>query len=492
MCGRFVSFLPAEALARMFGTVNPLPNLAPSWNLPTQRPNLARPAENPLMQPQGALFSSQRSRSHQNWMTMRILVIGASGFIGSRVTAQLLSYGHSVTCAGRSPEKLQRCFPHCDAIRTSFTDGTETWLRRLTRIEAVINAAGALRGDLQTVHYRGPVALFNACAEAEVPRVLQISALGASEPNDAAFLTSKNATDQRLLHLARQHKFQGWCVLRPSLVIGRGGASTALFCALAAGPWPVRLGGGNWRVQPIHVADLARVVVALLERRATPPLLAAVGPNAMTTDDLTMSLRLWLGLPPRRFISIPVPVLRLGGVIGDCLPGSQLTTESLIMLARGNTENAEPLAAALGWRPRPLREALAAEPAVEADWWLARMLPVRPVLRAALIAVWVGSGAASLGIPPGRALALLSRLTSNPGIAMTLTWGGAVLDLALGFALLARSWRRYVLQAQFAVMLTYTVLATFALPALLADPFGSLLKNVAVLAATLALLAVED
>jgi putative SOS response-associated peptidase YedK len=32
MCGRYASFLPAEAIARIFGTVNPLPNLAPSWN----------------------------------------------------------------------------------------------------------------------------------------------------------------------------------------------------------------------------------------------------------------------------------------------------------------------------------------------------------------------------------------------------------------------------------------------------------------------------
>jgi hypothetical protein len=31
MCGRYASFLSAEALARIFGTVNPLPNLAPSW-----------------------------------------------------------------------------------------------------------------------------------------------------------------------------------------------------------------------------------------------------------------------------------------------------------------------------------------------------------------------------------------------------------------------------------------------------------------------------
>ena len=33
MCGRYASFLPAEALARIFGATNPLPNLAPSWNV---------------------------------------------------------------------------------------------------------------------------------------------------------------------------------------------------------------------------------------------------------------------------------------------------------------------------------------------------------------------------------------------------------------------------------------------------------------------------
>jgi len=33
MCGRHASFLPAEAVAKIFGTVNPLPNLAPTLNM---------------------------------------------------------------------------------------------------------------------------------------------------------------------------------------------------------------------------------------------------------------------------------------------------------------------------------------------------------------------------------------------------------------------------------------------------------------------------
>ena len=33
MCGRYASSLPAEAIARLFGTTNPLPNLRPTWNM---------------------------------------------------------------------------------------------------------------------------------------------------------------------------------------------------------------------------------------------------------------------------------------------------------------------------------------------------------------------------------------------------------------------------------------------------------------------------
>ncbi len=43
MCGRYASFLPAEALAQMFGTVNPLPNWEPNWNMaPTQSAPVVR------------------------------------------------------------------------------------------------------------------------------------------------------------------------------------------------------------------------------------------------------------------------------------------------------------------------------------------------------------------------------------------------------------------------------------------------------------------
>ena len=162
------------------------------------------------------------------------------------------------------------------------------------------------------------------------------------------------------------------------------------------------------------------------------------------------------------------------------------------MLAHGNTGEVTPAAAVLGWRPQHLADALAAEPAVSADLLMARMLPVRSVLLASLILVWIGSGLVSLLLPPDRSAALLSGLGLSGTAAITVTWAGAVLDIGLGAALLIRKWRKPLLTAQLAAMTLCTGLAMATLPTLWLDPFGPLLKNAAVLACILALLAAES
>lgn len=420
-----------------------------------------------------------------------VLVVGASGFIGRRVVACLLADGHRVTCAGRDPAALRRRFPGCLTTSANLGfDDAASWAPRLNAIDAVVNAVGLLRGDLDGVQRRGAMALFDACAASGVRRVVQVSALGAGVV-DTPFLHTKATADAYLLQLSREDRGRSWCVVRPSLVVGRGGASTALFTALAAPFRPLRLGPGTWRVQPVHVADLARAIAGLVASPAVPEILDFVGPEPMDTDGLTSSLRTWLGLVPRHPFAMPTALLRLGARLGETLPGAMLTRDALRMLEAGNIADPAPVVAALGWAPRPLAEALAAEPACAADLFAARMLPVRSVLLTCLAAVWIGTGVVSLLVPPSRADALLGGLGLSGNAALAATQAGGLLDLALGLALLSCRRRPAVLTAQLALMAAYTALATVALPSLWLDPFGPLLKNLAVLAATLALLAAE-
>jgi uncharacterized protein YbjT (DUF2867 family) len=415
-------------------------------------------------------------------VAIRILLIGASGFIGGRIAARLEAAGHVVVRPGRCNANLAR-------------DDAEDWAPRLVGIDAVINAAGLLRGDLEGVHHRGPRAVFDACAAAGVTRVLQISALGAEVEAATTFLRSKGAADTHLLRLRQHGGWDGWCVLRPGLVVGRGGSSTGLFAALAALPRPLRLGSGQWQVQPLHVEDLVSAIQSLLERPLPlPPSLDLVGPEVTDTDGLTATLCRWLRLAPRSPVTVPEPLLRLAAKVGTLLPASSLTPETIAMLSAGSTSDPQPAADAIGWRARPLTQALATEPAVAADRWHARLLPLRPVLRGSLAALWIGSGLMPVLVTPAAVnSALLAGLGLHGSIATAALWGGALVDLAIGLSLLLAPRRTaWVGAFSLAVTLAFTVLATFAAPMLWAHPFAPLLKNLSIVAATLALMAMED
>lgn len=108
--------------------------------------------------------------------------------------------------------------------------------------------------------------------------------------------------------------------------------------------------------------------------------------------------------------------------------------------------------------------------------------------------MWIGSGAVSAFVAPlAHSHALLAGLGLHGAMATGVTLAGAALDIALGLALLLLPRRgRAVGAAQIATTLPFTLLATLAAPAAWADPFGPLLKNLAVLAAALALVAMED
>ncbi len=78
MCGRYASYLPPEAIARLFGTVNPLPNLRPTWNLaPTNDAPVVRLAANGerhLDTAKPESFQAEFSHGLQDFRSIRKLV----------------------------------------------------------------------------------------------------------------------------------------------------------------------------------------------------------------------------------------------------------------------------------------------------------------------------------------------------------------------------------------------------------------------------------
>lgn len=104
------------------------------------------------------------------------------------------------------------------------------------------------------------------------------------------------------------------------------------------------------------------------------------------------------------------------------------------------------------------------------------------LLRASLIAVWLGTAAVSLLELNGQSAQLLQAAgLSEPRLLRALIVGGALADLALGLALWLRPGRITYLAA-LALMLLMTLAATALLPALWLHPLGPLLKNLPIAA----------
>lgn len=423
---------------------------------------------------------------------MHVLLCGATGFIGRHLGRRLLDAGHTVVAVARDPQRVDRRFASRAVAGDLAADLTvQPWLARLAGIDAVVNAAGILREQgsqrFDTLHVRGPKALFEACVEGGVPRVVQVSALGADAQSRSLYHRSKHAADEHLLSLPLSAT-----VVQPSLVYGPGGASAGLFkcwASLPLVPLPVH---GQQLVQPVHIDDLVEAVQRLIEQGdAAPARIAIVGPSPLTLRRYLEQLRKGLQLPPAHVVEIPRAVVQAAVAVGRHWPGALVDRETFEMLERGNSAPADDLGRLLGHMPRAVDDFIAPETA-GMERSQARLAWALPLLRVSLAAVWIVTGLLSFGLyPVADSYALLARLGITGAWASLALYGAAALDLAIGIATLAMPRRVLLWWLQIAVMLGYMVLITWALPEFWLHPFGPILKNLPMLAAAGLLLALE-
>ncbi|HZX79451.1 MAG TPA: complex I NDUFA9 subunit family protein, partial [Lysobacter sp.] len=288
---------------------------------------------------------------------MRILVTGATGFIGGAVVDALLARGHAPVPAVRDVAAAKRRWPTLDPVAVDFARDTQAsaWLPRLAGVDAVVNAIGILRETaaqpFDALHDAAPRALFDACVDAGVRRVVQVSALGADDAAASRYHLSKREADRHLLSLPLQAT-----VVQPSVVFAPQGASAGMFLMLATLPLAALPGGGVQKVAPVHLDDVIEAIVRSLESDASPRVLAVVGPECMSLRDYLDTLRRGLGLGPLRVVPVPMPLVRWSARLMQHMPGSLVEPETIAMLERGNCAPADDLAALLGRAPRAARD----------------------------------------------------------------------------------------------------------------------------------------
>lgn len=413
---------------------------------------------------------------------MRILLTGASGFIGRHVAAELQRHGHAVVCAVRVT--LRAPLGCGSTVEADFTQdlAPSCWASKLDRIDAVINMVGILRerGEqtFASLHERAPGALFDACVIAGIQRVVNLSALGADEDARSRYHLSKRRADVHLRSLPL-----AWTIVQPSLVYGAGGTSARFFTMLASMPWIPLPGRGMQQVQPIHVDDLTAGIVALVESQsAYHASVSFVGPAPLTLRDFLALLRASMHLPRARFLRVPLPLVRLAAWFGALFSGSMLDSDTLSMLSRGNVADPESARAVLGRSMRPPDQFI--EPSdADAVRTAAQLAWLLPLLRWSVALVWIVTGIVSLGLfPVEESYQLLYRAGVPVSLAPVFLFGAAGLDLTLGLGTLLLHRRRLFWIAQAVLIIGYTLIITVRLPEFWLHPYGPLLKNLPMLA----------
>ena len=415
---------------------------------------------------------------------MRVMVLGAAGFIGRHIVSDLLSAGYEVVAVVRSVGNLRSVFPQATVVSLDLATAVHPrdWRPHLVGIDVVINAAGRLRGrDMHAVHVEMPKALNRAALEASVRRVVLISAISARADVMTDYARSKLAGEDAL-----RSSDVRWTILRPSLVYGDGSyGGTSLMRGLAGLPLFVPLpGSGDFAFTPIHVRDLARAARRVCEDvRFEHCTLEPVGPETLSLRDMLGLYREWLGFGRAHFVSVPMPLMRVMGRIGDLAGDGPIATNSLAQMIAGNSGNSATFTDAIGFAPRRIGSALRDRPAQVQDRWHARLFFLASALKAVLVLMWLVSAWLGLFYGSAQTAALMHSLGLSSDWGEPLRIGGSVLDLGIAALLLTDRTARWSTPVQLVVVLGYTLLIGIALPRLFLDPLGPLLKNLPIMLA---------
>jgi nucleoside-diphosphate-sugar epimerase len=316
---------------------------------------------------------------------MKVLVTGASGFVGSHTVAALLADGYDVRATARDAGRVRRALAGlgcADEVEVAEADALDEGAlgRAAAGCEAAIHAAAAYTHDVRqarrvlALNPRATENLLRVAARHGLERVVHVSSYVALLPSAAplrpdspvgspptAYARSKAAADA----IARraQERREPVTIVYPGMVWGPQdpglGESSRLARDVARGLVPFGVPGA---VPLVDVRDLARVHVGCLRRDGGPRRYLATG-ERVALRQLVASLSELVGrrapigtLPPRAFLAAGRAMDALQRISPWRLP---LDGQAPWTVLNTPACDASATESELGWRTRPAERTLA-------------------------------------------------------------------------------------------------------------------------------------
>lgn len=187
----------------------------------------------------------------------RILVAGASGYLGSHIVKYLLNTDYEFKALARSPDKLRALGLNEQQIINAQVTQPSSLMGCCQHIDVVISCIGITKQQdgmsYQEVDYQANLNLLNEAEQAGVKQFIYISAFNAPRYPQVRLLAAKERFAQRLL---TSNQLQP-CVIRPNGFF----SDLQEFYHMADKGRVYLFGDGEMQLNPIHGADLAKFCV---------------------------------------------------------------------------------------------------------------------------------------------------------------------------------------------------------------------------------------
>ena len=235
----------------------------------------------------------------------RVLLTGATGYVGGRLLPALETAGYSVRCIARRPEFLEhRVGPTTDVVQGDCLErvSLDVAMDGMDTAYYMVHSMGS-GGDFEDLDRQAASNFGEAARQAGVRRIIYLGGLGESGEGLSAHLRSRQETGDTL----RQYGVPV-IELRASIVLGSGSLSFELIRALVE-RLPAMI-CPHWvqvKAQPIAVEDLIDYLVGALELPEDGSRVLEIGgADQVSYADIMREYARQRGL---RRLFVPVPVL---------------------------------------------------------------------------------------------------------------------------------------------------------------------------------------
>ncbi len=260
------------------------------------------------------------------------VVTGAFGYSGKYIAERLQAQGRRVrtltntlpmnSSAAEKIEAYPLCFSDPDqlieSLRGASTLYNTYWVRfnhrRFSHGEAVRNTK----------------ILFEAAKRAGVRRIVHISITNPQGDASLEYFRGKAELEQALIESGISY-----AILRPTVLFGEEDILiNNIAWMLRRFPFFALFGRGQYKLQPIHVADLADLAVRQGARRENC-IIEAIGPETFTYRGLVEAIAHVIGVRRPIFPMLPLLVWLVGWIIGKCMRDVTITRAEVSGLMQG-------------------------------------------------------------------------------------------------------------------------------------------------------------